>query len=1469
MPVRRFTDGEILTGPKLNEYGDAIDANAQAIAAGGGGSATPKASPTTSGTVKTDVAQTDPLVVTKATFDNDPRGTNSRTPTGAAGGDLSGTYPNPALAGSGVQAGTYGGDNIPVQITVDSKGRVTAAANKTVTGAGTSGTTGGTTTTQTRWWGVNINGAEFGKSNQPGTLNTDYTYDLAGASNNRLTYFASKGVALVRLPVMAQRVYDRATGTLRQTDITAIRTFLDQAQAANCKVIVDIHNYARYWGVNVETPWTTADGSVLKDMMTKLAAALKDKPALWGYEQNEPHDLVEEPGTYTGSTRYAWTSTTQGWVGGDQQTTLTANTGSGHASAGCLRVTKSIATAGYANVRLDDAGQKLGTATGNVLSVWVRLEATATGAWFGHCEWQNTAFQWSPATTGTHRIYSATGQLLSALTPGAWCEIRSDYSANPITNPNAFAIQLESNNAAVSNRVFDIDDFGQGTVAGGRTGAQVWFGLAQQMLDGVRASDMACRYLAAGYGWQSAQAWRTNNEDFLLTDPANNTLYAAHLYFDHDNSGTYSGTYDSEGATATAGVERVQPFLDWLAAKGQKGILTEYGVPNNDARWVTLLNNFVTKIAGDPNILGGTYWGAGPWWGTYPLSVEPTRDANGTVTADAPQMSAIQNRPATTTTTTGGGTTTVAGATNLDGLSDVTITNPATGQTITYNGTQWVNTTPASTSTTGGTTTTTLSTNAPFVQRVGTTFQLDGIPWIATGVNLSNAANGVADCGPVWTATDKREQFRRIADVARCSLVRVSFYQGYAPSTGGVTNFAGLDSAVALAKEYGLRLMVTFEDHWGHCFGDTTKVDTWYTTTYANSTYNNYALAYKEYVRRVVDRYKNDPTIFAWSLMNEATPRSQSTNAYNLSALLSFTTDMAAYVKSIDANHLVTIGMGGTDDPDSGEAWRQVHSLANVDFADVHYYADSNIPWPGQAATYTNTQTSLAARVWQTQQLGKPVIIGETGDTVPDPPLTRAVNMNNRIGAAFDNGVRAVCMWAWEPLNYGEHSINVGDPLVESLAGHAGNLWGDVIAAGAPLLLPPNAPQAKQALVKARADQTTGTPWTPGMWLKSDAWRAMEEGTMRPRYFQDGYRADGTVNCTTGIQRAIAEAGAWAVAGLRFQNSSGTFQGGAAAPGAGRVPLDPGTQLADAILLHHRVEFFGLNWGSVLKRTAGQSGPFIRNQYDATRHAKYVYIHGFQIDGNDANQTVDGTAITLEGNTTNTYTDPLDEDYDNASSIEGVYIRNVRGHGIELVGAGANFVGGRTKIRNVRGSGIVAGQDNNINWVDIGWTGAAGLVLSGDSNRVTNVKAWYCGQYQTNANVPGVWATADSGVMTGVTVQDCRGQGFLFDGAYGWSCAGLEADSCNSTTGGAAVANYAGFDVYNSQYIVINGVVRNRYRSSGATGTILTALNHAGGSDFNDIRLAGAKGVWGVSTSWSTGSVRNTASIVVNGQAMP
>ena len=65
------------------------------------------------------------------------------SPGGGAGGDLSGTYPNPSLNTSGVLAGTYGDSGNVSQIAVDSKGRITSASNVAISGVSPSGAAGG------------------------------------------------------------------------------------------------------------------------------------------------------------------------------------------------------------------------------------------------------------------------------------------------------------------------------------------------------------------------------------------------------------------------------------------------------------------------------------------------------------------------------------------------------------------------------------------------------------------------------------------------------------------------------------------------------------------------------------------------------------------------------------------------------------------------------------------------------------------------------------------------------------------------------------------------------------------------------------------------------------------------------------------------------------------------------------------------------------------------------------------------------------------------------------------------------------------------------------------------------------------------------------------------------------------------------------------------------------------------------
>ena len=171
-------------------------------------------------------------------------------------------------------------------------------------------------------------------------------------------------------------------------------------------------------------------------------------------------------------------------------------------------------------------------------------------------------------------------------------------------------------------------------------GTANWENISQAALDAIRANQDDKLVLVPGNSWSSANRWVNNHQKPWIQDPADNFAYEAHQYFDHDESGSYAWTYDAElqqnRNLATLGQTRVQRFLDWCRQNNVRGIVDEYGIPDNDPRWATVLENFFAAL--DAAGMDGAYWAAGEWWGNYPLSVQPTAN----FTQDRPQMANLK-----------------------------------------------------------------------------------------------------------------------------------------------------------------------------------------------------------------------------------------------------------------------------------------------------------------------------------------------------------------------------------------------------------------------------------------------------------------------------------------------------------------------------------------------------------------------------------------------------------------------------------------------------------------------------------------------------------------------------------------------------------------------------------------------------------------------------------------------------------
>lgn len=136
--------------------------------------------------------------------------------------------------------------------------------------------------------GVNIAGGDFGAQSLPGRYGTDYIYP----DNETIDYFAAKGMNIIRVPALWERLQRRLDGDLDAVEMKRLDDVIDYAASKGMRVILDVHNYAAYRGAMIGSPSVPA--KVLGDLWGRIAERYKDSESVVFGLMNEPNNLPTE-----------------------------------------------------------------------------------------------------------------------------------------------------------------------------------------------------------------------------------------------------------------------------------------------------------------------------------------------------------------------------------------------------------------------------------------------------------------------------------------------------------------------------------------------------------------------------------------------------------------------------------------------------------------------------------------------------------------------------------------------------------------------------------------------------------------------------------------------------------------------------------------------------------------------------------------------------------------------------------------------------------------------------------------------------------------------------------------------------------------------------------------------------------------------------------------------------------------------
>ena len=136
--------------------------------------------------------------------------------------------------------------------------------------------------------GINIAGAEFGADHLPGIFGQDYFYP----ERSSIDYFSAQGINCLRLPVLWERIQPRLGQALDEPEMRRIDSVVDYATAKGLRIIIDVHNYAKYFKSVIGAP--DLPPTALGDLWHQIAMRYKQNNLVIFGLMNEPTQLHTE-----------------------------------------------------------------------------------------------------------------------------------------------------------------------------------------------------------------------------------------------------------------------------------------------------------------------------------------------------------------------------------------------------------------------------------------------------------------------------------------------------------------------------------------------------------------------------------------------------------------------------------------------------------------------------------------------------------------------------------------------------------------------------------------------------------------------------------------------------------------------------------------------------------------------------------------------------------------------------------------------------------------------------------------------------------------------------------------------------------------------------------------------------------------------------------------------------------------------